>query len=404
MKNNKNKKSKIELLAPAGDFRSLAAAVKAGADAVYFGLKDFNMRDNARNFSVSDLKEIRAICNSGDYEKEKKVRMYLTLNTIIFDEELGKMEKTIKSIKGKVDAVICWDLAVVSLLKKYGIPVHISTQASVANSKAAEFYRKLGAERVVLARELNLKQIKKISGVVDVEVFAHGALCVSESGRCFTSQFLHCKSANRGMCKQSCRKSYIVKDEDGNELKVENSRIFSAKDLCTLPFIEKLKKAGIRAIKIEGRNREPEYVYSVVSVYRRALDRKFGKKEIDEGIAELEKVYNREFSSGFYLGVPTSDDFTNKDSGSATETKKFVATVKHYWKNIGVARVFVNADKLSVGDEIIVSGKTTFLRTKIEDMEINHVKVKEAKKGEEVALKIPLCREGDEVYLVVKRD
>ena len=397
-------KSKIELLAPAGDFRSLAAAVKAGADAVYFGLKDFNMRDNARNFDISDLKEIREICNSGTYEKGKKVKMYLTLNTIIYDSEVGKIEKIIKKIKGKVDAVICWDLSVISLLRKYNIPIHISTQASVANSKAAEFYKKLGAERIVLARELNLKQIKKISKVAEIEVFGHGALCVSESGRCFTSQFLHCKSANRGECKQSCRKSYIVKDEDGNELRVENSRIFSAKDLCTLPFIEQLKKTGIKALKIEGRNREPEYVYSVVSVYRRALDSRFGKKEVEEGLKEPEKVYNREFSSGFFLGLPTPDDFTKGDSGSATETKKFVATIEHYWKNIGVARAFVNADKLSVGDEIIVIGKTTFFKTRIEDMEIEHVKVNSAVKGQEVALKIPLCREGDEVYVVVRKE
>lgn len=395
----KAKQIKIELLAPAGDFASLAAAVNAGADAVYFGLKDFNMRDNARNFLISDLSTIRKTCNSG----KKKVKMYLTLNTIIYDSEIGKIESIIKKIKGKVDAVICWDLAVIELCRKHKIPIHISTQASVANSETAKFYRKMGAERIVLARELNLKQIKKISKVINVEVFGHGALCVSESGRCFTSQFLHSRSANRGLCKQPCRKAYIVKDEEGNELKVENNKIFSAKDLCTLPFIEQLKKAGVSALKIEGRNRKPDYVFSVVSIYRKALDKKLTKKEIEDGIKELEKVYNREFSSGFFLGIPTSNDFTKADSGSHKETKKFVATIENYYKNIGVARAFVNAGKLSIGDEIIIAGNTTFFKAKIEDMEMNHKKVKEARKGEEVALKVPFCRERDEVYLVVRK-
>lgn len=392
-------KNKIELLAPAGDFRSLIAGVKAGADAVYFGLKDWNMRDNAKNFLVSDLKKIREICNSST----RKVNMYLTLNTIVYDEELAKIEKIIKKIKGKVDAVICWDLSIIELCRKYRIPVHISTQASVSNSKSAEFYKKLEAERIVLARELNLKQIKKISKIIDVEVFCHGALCVSESGRCFTSQFLHCKSANRGECKQPCRKSYIVTDEDGNELRVENSRIFSAKDLCTLPFIEKLKKAGIKALKIEGRNREPEYVYAVVSVYRKALDKKMEKKEIEEGLKELEKVYNREFSSGFFLKMPTADDFTKDDSGSQKETKEYIGRIEHYWKNIRVARLKIHAGSIKVGDEIIVSGNTTYLKMKIEEMQINHNPVSSAKKGEDVALKSPLCREGDEVYKIVER-
>jgi len=403
MKFNKTNKNGIELLAPVGDFRALSAAVKAGADAVYFGLKEFNMRDNARNFKLSDLKEIRKICNSGEYEKGKKVKMYLTLNTIIYDEELKRIEKIIKSIKGKIDAVICWDLAIVELCKKAGIPVHISTQASVSNSEAAKFYKKLGAERIILARELNLKQINKISKIINIEVFGHGALCVSISGRCFTSQFLHCKSANRGACKQPCRKSYKVIDENGNKLRVENNKIFSAKDLCTLPFLEKLKKVGIKSLKIEGRNREPEYVYSVVSVYRKALDKKLSRKEVEEGIKELEKVYNREFSSGFFLGLPTPEDFTKDDSGSQKETKKFIATIKHYWNKIGVARAFVNTNKLKVGDEIIVSGNTTFFKTKIKDMEINHKKVIQASKGQEVGIKLELCREGDEVYIVVRK-
>jgi len=399
-KKTKTNKPKIELLSPAGDFRSLIAAVEAGADAVYFGLQDFNMRDAARNFKISDLTKMRKFCN---LTSGKKVKMYLTLNTIVYDNELKQIENVIKKAKGKIDAIICWDLSVIQLCRKYKIPFHISTQASVSNLSSAEFYKKLGAERIILARELNLNQIKEISKIIDVEIFIHGAMCVSVSGRCFASQFLHCKSANRGQCRHPCRKAYKVIDDEGNELTVENSRIFSAKDLCTLPFIEKLKKAGVVAFKIEGRNREPEYVSAVTKVYRKALDKKLSKEEIKTGLEELEKVYNREFSSGFYLKTPTSDDFTKYEHGSGKQTKKFIATVNHYWKKIGVAAIFMNADKLKLEDEIIVSGKTTFFQTKVKDMEINHKKIQEALKGQQVALKLPLCREGDEVYLVIEK-
>jgi len=272
-------KQKYELLAPAGNFPMLVAAIKAGADSVYFGLKEFSMRQNARNFTIKDLDKIEKIC------KPKNIKRYLTLNTIIYDNELKRIEKIIKQIKNKVDAIICWDLLVIQLCRKYKIPFHISTQASVANTKAAEFYKKLGAERIVLARELNLKQIKDISKKIDVETFIHGAMCVSISGRCFTSQFLFNKSANRGECIHPCRRSYIVRDkQEGYELEIDNDKIMSAKDLCTLPFIEKLKKAGIRAFKIEGRNRDPRYVDTVVKVYRKALDKKLTKNEIKQGL------------------------------------------------------------------------------------------------------------------------
>ena len=385
-------KKKIELLSPAGDFRSLNAAIKAGCDAVYLGLKDFNMRDNAKNFSFEELGEIKKTAG--------KVKVYLTLNTIIYDEELKTIEKLIKKVKNKVDAIICWDLSVIQLCKKYHIPFHISTQASVANSKAALFYKKLGASRIILARELNLKQIKKISKITPAEVFIHGALCVSESGRCFTSQFLHCKSANRGQCKQPCRKSYTVRDEEGNELRIQNSKIFSAKDLCTLPFIEKLKKAGVTAFKIEGRNREPEYVYQVTRIYRKALDKKLTKKEIKESLKELEKVYNREFSSGFFLKTPTADDFTKTDSGNQTQTKEFIGKISHYWDKIGVASLKLSHGKLKIGDKIYVIGNNTFFKHKISSLQINHKPVSQALKGQEVAVSLPKCRENDELYLI----
>ena len=289
---------KFELLAPIGDFPSLIAAIQAGADAVYFGLKEFNMRDSAKNFKISDLTRINTLCG-------KKTKKYLTLNTIIYDNELKKIEKIMKRIKNKVDAVICWDLAVIQLCKKYKIPIHISTQASVANSETARFYKSLGAERIILARELNLKQTKKISKIIPIECFIHGAMCVSISGRCFTSQFLQNKSANRGQCTHPCRRFYNIKDRDGYELKLENNRVMSAKDLCCLPFIKKLKQAGITTFKIEGRGRNPEYVYTTTQIYRNALDKKLSNQEIKQSLEQLKKVYNRGFSSGFYLNPPT---------------------------------------------------------------------------------------------------
>jgi putative protease len=383
----------FELLAPAGDFPSMIAAVEAGADAVYFGLREFNMRDSARNFSLSDLNKISKICGN-----KKK---YLTLNTIIYDNELKKIESIIKKVKGKVDAIICWDMSVIGLCRKYKIPFHVSTQASVSNSKSAEIYKKLGAERVVLARELDLKQIKKISKIVPVECFIHGAMCVSESGRCFTSQFLENKSANRGECLQFCRRAYIIRDEDGNELKLKNSRVMSAKDLCTLPFIEQLKKAGIKAFKIEGRNRSPEYVKAAVSAYRKALDNKLGKNEIKELLEQLKIVYNRGFSSGFYLGLPTSDDFSKTEDGEAKERKIVLGIITKYWPKISVAALKINSGKLQPGDEVYIIGKNSGLsRVKIERIEVEHKPVSIATKGMLVGIKTPKCQKGDDVFLI----
>jgi len=388
-------KTKYELLAPAGDFPMLVSAVKAGADAVYFGLKEFNMRASAKNFTIKDLDKISEIC------KPKKVKRYLTLNTIIYEGELQKLEDLIKKVKEKVDAVICWDLAVIQLCKKYKIPFHISTQASISNTESAKFYKKFGAERIVLARELNLNQIKEISKIIPIECFIHGAMCVAVSGRCFTSQFLFGRSANRGECIQPCRRSYLIKDEqEGYELKIENNKVMSAKDLCTLPFIEELKKAGITSFKIEGRIRDARYVDTVVKIYRKALDKNLTKKELQELVEELKKVYNREFSSGFYLGIPTSEDFSKVEHSAAKEKKHFVGKVTHYYPRISVAKIRL-VSNMKIGEDIIIIGKITGIeKSKIERIEINHKPVKQGKKGEEVAMKLPKVRKGDEVYLI----
>jgi len=383
----------IELLAPAGNFKCLVAAVNAGCDAVYFGLKEFNMRAMAKNFDISDLPKMRKMSK----------KLYLTLNTIIYDEELKRVETIIKKSKKYVDAIICSDIAVMMLCKKYKVPFHVSTQCSVSNSETAKFYKKLGAKRIVLARELNLKQIKKISKIIPVEVFVHGAMCVSVSGRCFTSQFLFNKSANRGECLQPCRRSYFVKDEEGNELRVNNNYIFSAKDLCALPFVKDLKKAGVSAFKIEGRNREPEYVDKTVRAYRKAIDNNLTNKEIQKELKELKKVYNRKFSSGFFLKNPVND-FSDVEYSNATQTKRFIGKVKHYYDKIKVALIYMNAGELKIGDEIMITGNTTpIIYHKIKSMEIENKKVDKVKKGQEVAIKVPVCRKGDEIYKVIKK-
>jgi len=387
-----------ELLAPAGDFSMLSAAVNAGANAVYFGLKEFSMRANAGNFTIKDLDEIRKIC------KPKKVKIYLTLNTIIYNNEISKIENIIKEVKGKIDAIICWDFAVINLCREYKIPFFISTQASVSNIESAKFYKSLGAKRIVLARELNLRQIKEISKIIDIETFCHGAMCVAVSGRCLTSQFLFNKSANRGECLHPCRRNYSVKDNEGNELQVENSKIFSAKDLCTLPFIEKMKKAGITSFKIEGRNRDARYVDAVVRIYKKALDKKLNKSEIAEGIKELEKIYNKGYSSGFYLKTPTADDFAKIENNASSEKKHFVGKVTHYFDRANVVAIKL-VSELKIGDKIIILGRTTgIVNSAIQSIEKKGKQITKGNKGDEVGLKVSeKVRKNDDVYIIKKR-
>ena len=389
---------KIELLSPAGDFECLVAAINAGANAVYFGLQDLNMRSRAKNFKITDLPKITNLC------KPKKIKKYLTLNTIIYDNELTKAENIIKKAKPYIDAIICSDISIILLCNKHKVPFHISTQCSVSNSQTAKFYKKLGAKRIVLARELNLKQIKQISKIIPVEIFIHGAMCVSVSGRCLISQFLFNESANKGACIHPCRRSYQVKDSEGNELKVNNNYIFSAKDLCTLPFIEKLKKAGITSFKIEGRNKEPEYVNTVTRIYKNAIKKKLTKAEIQKSLKELNKVYNKGFSSGFNLKMPTSDDFSNVEHSSATQSKQFIGKISHYYPKINVGLLKLNAGTLKIGDEILILGKTTgVLKQKIQTMEIKKKQVQKVNKGQEVGIKLEKCRKNDELYKIIKK-
>ena len=358
-----------ELISPAGDWISLRAAIEAGADAIYFGIKEFSMR--SKNFKLSELKEITKECH------KNKVKAYLTLNTIVYEEELKQINQILKQVKAaKIDAIHAWDMAIIKEAIKLKIPVHLSTQASVSNSEAAKFYKKLGVQRIILARECNLKQIKEISKIIDTEVFIHGAMCVSVSGRCFLSQFEFNKSANRGECLQPCRREYIIEDEEGKKLKVGENYVLSPKDLCTLPFIDKLKKSGVKGFKIEGRNRSPEYVKTVTEVYRDALD---GKK-VD--VKKLKTVYNRGFSSGFYLGKPMPKDFTDKYGSKATKKKVYIGKIVKVYKKINVAEVKVEAHGLEIGDDLMIQGEKTGVKSQeLKSMEINHKKVRNVKKG-----------------------
>ena len=314
---------KPELMAPAGDWTMLRTAVKAGADAVYFGVDKLNMRVKAKNFRMEELPEITKFC------KSNKVKTYLTLNTILFEDELKEAEEIIIEAKRvKIDRVICWDLAVAELCRKNDFPFCISTQGSVSNSLAASVYKKLGAVRIVLARECSLDEIKKIRENTDLEIeaFIHGAMCIAISGRCFMSHHLFDKSANRGECIQPCRREFEVYDTATDKsILIGEDYVLSPKDLCTIEFIDQLIEAGIDSFKIEGRKRSPEYVDKTVTVYRKAIDLYFKEKLTREKKEDLLKklgmVYNRGFSAGFYFGKPSSEDYAGVE-GSKSTTRK----------------------------------------------------------------------------------
>jgi putative protease len=395
---------KPELMAPAGDWTMLRTAVKAGADAVYFGVDKLNMRAKAKNFSVSELPDISKYCRA------KKVKTYLTLNTIVFEDELSEAEHIIKAAKkAKINRIICSDLAVAELCNKNRIPFCISTQSSISNSLAASVYEKLGAVRIVLARECSLEEIKKIrkNTNLEIEAFIHGAMCIAVSGRCFMSHHMFGQSANRGDCIQPCRREYEVYDTAANKsLLIGDDYVLSPKDLCTIEFIDKLIEAGIDSFKIEGRKRAPEYVAKTVSVYRKAIDLHFKKKlttvKKKEFLNELETVYNRGFSSGFYFGKPSSEDYAGVEGSKATTRKVYVGKVLNYFKKPKAAHILLESGKLNLNDTVLIIGETTGLvEMIIGEMIINEKSSRSAKKGDEVTFVTPeLVRRNDKVYLV----
>lgn len=398
------KNNKPELMAPAGDWTMLRAAVSNGADAIYFGLDKLNMRAKAANFSVEELSEIISFCN------EHKVKTYLTLNTIVFEEELAELEEIIVAAKQNgVDRIICSDLAVADLCRKHDFLFCISTQSSISNSLAADVYKRMGAVRIVLARECSLDEIKKIRAKTDLEIeaFVHGAMCIAVSGRCFMSHHLFGKSANRGECIQPCRREYEVYDPAiDKSLIIGEDYVMSPQDLCTIEFIDQLIEAGIDSFKIEGRKRAPEYVAKVVSVYRQAIDLYFESQLTDEKkkelLTELEKVYNRGFSSGFYFGVPSSEEYAGVEGSKATTRKSYVGKVLNYYKEIDVAHILIESGKIKIEDEILIMGETTgVLDIKLEKFSVNDIENSIANRGDEITLKVPsLVRRNDKVYLV----
>lgn len=393
-----------ELLAPAGDATCLRAAIKAGADAVYFGVDALNMRAAAQNFGSADIAGVAAQCHAAG------VRCYLTLNTIVFSHEESLVRSILSAALGHVDAVICWDPSVIALCRELGHVIHVSTQASVANVAAARFYRDLGAERIVPARECTLEEVCRIRAEtgIEIEAFVHGAMCVNLSGRCFLSQDIFNKSGNRGACLQPCRREYTITElEEGEQLVVGSGYVLSAKDLCTIPFLDVLIEAGLDAFKIEGRNRNPEYVDTVVRCYRRALDAHAAgaltptlKETL---VADLRKVYNRTFSDGFYFGRPIAEFCTGRNS-QATHRKEGVGKVINYYKQAGVAEIEVTSNTFAVGDELMIQGPTTgVVISRVAEIRCEEESVPRALRGRVTVKVTQRVRAGDSVYLRVLR-
>jgi len=398
---------KPELIAPAGSWPALRAAIESGANAVYFGIIGDNMRAKADNFQIKDMKKVASLCH------KNKVKAYLTLNSIIYDFEFKKINSIFKEAKkSKIDAIIAFDLSVIQEANKLKIPVHLSTQASISNTKAAEFfYKKFNIKRIVLARELNLLQIKEIKKnlpKLEIETFIHGAMCMAVSGRCYLSQDSFNKSANRGLCLQNCRHEYLVKDtEEDIEYGVENNYIFSSKDLCTIEFIDKLIEAGITAFKIEGRNKSAEYAKIVTECYREAIDSYFNKKYtkelINKLIKKLKTVYHRDFYSGFYLGKEIKNWQTKEHAENKSEkVKQNLGIVENYYPKVKAAAVKLQANNLNLNDEIIIIGNETgVLMQKITSMQKNNKGIKSGKQGELIAILVNKpVRKGDKVYIL----
>ena len=408
----------IELMAPAGNFESLQAAIDNGADSVYFGVEQLNMRARASiNFTLDDLPEITKRCN------EKGVRTYLTLNTIIYDHDLSIVKTLItKAKEANISAIIAMDQAVISMARSVGMEIHISTQINITNIETVKFYA-MFADTIVLSRELSLRQVKKIteqiekeqikgpSGrLVEIEIFGHGALCMAVSGKCYMSLHAYNSSANRGACKQNCRKKYTVIDQEtGFEMEIDNEYIMSPKDLCTIDFLDQVSDAGISVLKIEGRGRAPEYVAKVIKCYRDAIDSvangTYDKEKVMDWMQELEKVYNRGFWNGYYLGQKLGE--WSKESGShATQKKVYVGKGMHYFPKANIGEFKIEAYDVAVGDTILITGPTTGAEEmKVNKMYVNDVDGNNATKGDSVTIPLNFrIRPSDKLYKIVKTE
>ncbi|MBM3163399.1 MAG: U32 family peptidase [Chlorobi bacterium] len=407
----------IELISPAGDWTCIHTALQAGADAVYFGAEGYNMRAASRSFAPEEFPAVVSAC------REHNAKAYLALNTLIYDNEIAIMRETVIAAKAAgIDAVICWDMAVIEACREQGMPFHVSTQASVSNYAALRHYAALGAAMIVLARELRLEQVRAITAAirrdglsVRIECFVHGAMCVAVSGRCFMSQDLFGKSANRGECLQPCRRKYRVTDTDEKfELDLGEDYVMSPKDLCAIEFIDELVEAGITGFKIEGRNRSPEYVQLTTAAYRKAIDAALAEENTTGGrqrfrkTAEalkdgLARVYNRGFSEGFYFGQPFQA-WAKRYGSLGTEKKTYIGIVEKYWPKAGVAEILIHARGLHSGETLSIQGPESGL-VRFDDTRFfcNEAPAEQAGKGDVVTLKCERVRKGDKVYVIEKR-
>jgi len=408
------KSGRIELMAPAGDFTSLQAALDNGADSIYFGVEQLNMRARASmNFTILDLPEISRRC------KEKGVRTYLTLNTIIYDHDLSIIKTLLdKAKEADLTAVIAMDQAVIAYARQIGMEVHISTQINITNIETVKFYA-LFADTMVMSRELSITQIKKIcsqiekeqikgpsGNLVEIEIFGHGALCMAVS---YLSLHSHNSSANRGACKQNCRKKYTVIDqESGFEIELDNEYMMSPKDLCTIGFLDQIVDAGVKVLKIEGRGRAPEYVATVTKCYREAIDSiadgTFSAEKVEGWMKQLETVYNRGFWSGYYLGQELGEWSSNSGS-SATQKKIYIGKGRHFYPKSNIAEFLIEAYDLNIGDKVLIQGPTTGSQ----EMVIEHMMVDgkegatKASKSDVVTFKTEFrVRPSDKLYKIVK--
>ncbi|MHA7942526.1 peptidase U32 family protein [Formosa sp. 3Alg 14/1] len=406
----------IELMAPAGNFESLQAALDNGANSVYFGVEQLNMRARATvNFTLDDLHEIAKRCEA------KNVRTYLTLNTIIYDHDLSIVKTLLKQAKAaNITAVIAMDQAVIAMAREMGIEVHISTQINVTNIETVKFYA-LFADTMVLSRELSLRQVKSITDaiekeqikgpsghLVEIEIFGHGALCMAVSGKCYMSLHSANSSANRGACKQNCRKKYTVVDQEtGFEMELDNEYIMSPKDLCTIDFLDEIVDAGIKVLKIEGRGRAPEYVAKVIKCYRDAIDSieagTYSKDKVIVWMQELEKVYNRGFWSGYYLGQKLGEWSTGSGS-HATQKKVYIGKGTHFYPKAEIGEFKIEAFDVAIGDTVLVTGPTTGAKEmKVEDLMVNDKKSEKGSKGDLVTIPLKFrIRPSDKLYKIVE--
>ena len=409
------KKNRVEIMSPVGSYESLMAAIQGGADSVYFGVGSLNMRSrSAANFSLDDMRQISAIC------KQHSVRTYLTVNTIIYDNEMDAMRELVNEAKKSgITAVIASDLAVIQYVKAAGMEVHISTQCNITNVEAVRFFAQY-ADVMVTARELNLKQVQTIiqeiekqeikspSGkLVEIEIFAHGALCMAVSGKCYLSLDNFNYSANKGACLQPCRRAYYVKDADSEiDLVVENKYIMSPKDLCTIGFLDKILQAGVKVLKIEGRGRSPEYVKTVTRCYREASDAYFdgtySEEKVKKWTEELQNVYNRGFWDGYYLGRELGE-WTERYGSQARKTKVYVGKITNFFAKMNVAEVKIEANDLHVGNEYVIMGSTTGVyEDVVTEIRVELKKTALARKGDTCSIPTQsVVRRNDKLYKVV---